>query len=62
MVVHCINEIYETNNFSNYDVISKSLLAIIYTFIMPCFFALSGFLYKNPKSSKEYLYSIKKNL
>ena len=62
LLAHCIDELYKTNIFSSYDILSKSMLAIIYTFIMPCFFALSGFLYKSPKSSKSFLYSVRKNL
>ncbi|KAE9557496.1 acyltransferase family protein [Companilactobacillus bobalius] len=60
LTAHCIDELYGTNIFPKYDVFSKLMLAIIYTFIMPCFFALSGFLYKSPKSNKGYLYSIRK--
>lgn len=60
LAVHCIDELYATNLFPNYAFLSKLLMAIIYTFIMPCFFALSGFLYKSPNSINTYFKSIRK--
>lgn len=48
LLVHVIEGVYKTDAFSNYDEFSEITMAIIFTFIMPVFFALSGYLYKSP--------------
>lgn len=60
LVAHTFSGIYATNLFKNYDYITNPALIITYIFIMPCFFALSGFLYKEPSSLSAYITNIKK--
>lgn len=55
LVGHCISNTYVSHNFTEYDIFSEVLMTLIFTFIMPCFFALSGFLYKSPKNGKEFI-------
>jgi len=57
---HCISNLYVSHQFSQFDLISKIMMTFIFTFIMPCFFALSGFLYKSPRSIGQYLMKLKK--
>jgi len=60
LVAHCIDELYGTKLFTDFNLFSQISLEVIYTFIMPCFFALSGFLYKTPKNLNDYAKSIYK--
>jgi len=60
LVVHVVEGMYKTGQFSKYNILSELLMCSIFTFIMPCFFALSGFLYKSPSSIRIYLNMIKK--
>lgn len=60
VVAHCLSDLLESHHFGNYDLLSQFLLGIILTFVMPCFFALSGFLYRAPKSGSEYLKGMEK--
>jgi fucose 4-O-acetylase-like acetyltransferase len=55
MLVHVIEGVYKTSGYENYDSISKILMAIIFTFIMPVFFALSGYLYHGSNNVRTYL-------
>lgn len=55
LVGHCISNMYVSHDFTEYDILSKALMTVIFTFIMPCFFALSGFLYNKSDNVKKYI-------
>lgn len=60
MLAHVIGGVFKTDGFGNYDSISKISMAIIFTFIMPVFFALSGFLYQSTDDFQVYIKNIVK--
>lgn len=60
MIAHVIGGVFKTDGFGNYDSISKISMAIIFTFIMPVFFALSGFLYQSTDDFQVYIKNIVK--
>lgn len=60
MLAHVLEGVYKTGNYTQYNNLSKVLMGIIFTFIMPVFFSLSGYLYRTPKTTREYLQSMKK--
>lgn len=43
---HVLKGIYETGNYSKYNFFLEIMLMVIFTFVMPVFFAISGFLFK----------------
>ncbi|MCW6127843.1 acyltransferase family protein [Lactiplantibacillus plantarum] len=51
---HVIDGVFNTPGYSNYNGITKTSIAIIFTFIMPVFFALSGYVY-HPKNGRQIL-------
>lgn len=53
VVAHSLSDLLESTHNNNF--IFQILLGVILTFVMPCFFALSGFLYRSPKSGSDYL-------
>lgn len=57
---HVFNGLLETKGFEKYNLVSEEFVAIIFTFVMPVFFALSGYLYRTPQKFGSYLKSIKK--
>lgn len=54
VLVHVLDGIFKTPGYSNYNGITKTSMAIIFTFIMPVFFALSGYLYHPKNGIKNY--------
>lgn len=60
MLVHIIEGIYNTEGYAQYKLISEVAMALIFTFIMPVFFALSGYLYKSPANFSSYIASLRK--
>lgn len=42
---HVLDGVHKTAGFGSYDSITKVLMAISFTFIMPVFFGLSGYVY-----------------
>lgn len=57
---HVFNGLLETKGFEKYNLVSEIFVAIIFTFVMPVFFALSGYLYRRPQNLGSYLKNIKK--
>lgn len=60
LLIHVIEGIYSSNIYHNYDTFYYYSSWIIFMFIMPVFFTLSGFLYKSPNNFEEYLSMIYK--
>lgn len=60
VLVHVLGGIFKTPGYGEYDDITKISMAIILTFIMPVFFALSGYLYHPKSGFKNYSMNILK--
>lgn len=57
---HSLSTIYSTNHIaSGYF---TSLMSILFTFMMPCFFAISGYLYRPIRNLHDYILMIYKKL
>lgn len=52
--VHVVEGIYKTNQFPQYHWFSEIALGLLFTIVMPVFFALSGYVYK-PMSTRKLL-------
>lgn len=60
VLVHVLDGMFKTPGYGEYDDITKISMAIIFTFIMPVFFALSGYLYHPKSGFKNYSMNILK--
>lgn len=60
LLAHVFSGIYSTKIYHSYDTFYYYSAWILFMFIMPVFFALSGFLYKSPNNLKTYLSMIYK--
>ena len=60
--VHVIEGLYKTGQFPAYQVFSEMTMGLLFTVVMPVFFALSGFVYSPPKNVKHYFASLLKKL
>ncbi|MFL1695930.1 acyltransferase family protein [Weissella kandleri] len=50
LLVHVLEGLYKTGAYPNQTQLLQSLMAGLFLFIMPLFFALSGYLYRAPKT------------
>lgn len=62
VVVHVIEGLYKTGQFPQQQIISTSIMGILFTIVMPIFFALSGFVYTPSKNARQYVVSLGKKL
>lgn len=61
VVAHTFSGIYTNNIYnSNVNFIIRCIGEILFLFIMPVFFSLSGYLYKSPQKFSDYIYMLKK--
>lgn len=61
IVAHTLGGIYTNYIYNGYiNSIIKIIGETLFLFIMPVFFSLSGYLFKNPKSFSDYLLMVKK--
>ncbi|CAM3153363.1 acyltransferase family protein [Leuconostoc rapi] len=51
VLVHVVEGIYKTNQFQQYNWFSEMILGLLFTIVMPVFFALSGYVYKPVSTS-----------
>lgn len=60
LLAHVFSGVYATGNYANYNLVTEWSIAVIYTFIMPVFFALSGYLYKPSNNFSLFFRNMKK--
>lgn len=58
VLVHVIEGIYKTNQFQQYNWFSEMIMGLLFTVVMPIFFALSGYVYKALPTSKLLIKSL----
>jgi len=54
VIVHVIEGMYKTGSFTQYNGFTHLAMGLLFTFVMPVFFALSGYLYKPVSSGNQY--------
>lgn len=54
LIGHVLGGLHEVKEFQQYDTLIKILQSLIFTFIMPVFFALSGYLYNTKRGFSEF--------
>lgn len=62
VIVHVVEGLYKTGQFSAQQNFATGSMGILFTVVMPVFFALSGYVYRPPRDSRAYLISIGKKL
>lgn len=62
VVAHTMDGVYNTHLFDQYKGISEAVMFLSFTFIMPVFFALSGYLLKNTRTMDVLLKNTKRKL
>lgn len=63
VVAHTFFRIYINNIYnSNVNSIIRGIGEILFLFIMPVFFSLSGYLYKSPQKFSDYIHMKKRKL
>ena len=62
VIVHVIEGIYKTGKFPQYDGFSQFIMGILFTIVMPVFFALSGYTYRPINTFKKYGQSLYKKI
>ncbi|MEX0380101.1 acyltransferase family protein [Leuconostoc sp. MS02] len=55
VIVHVVEGIYKTGIYHQFDVFSELTMDMLFTIVMPIFFALSGYVYKPLPSAQELL-------
>lgn len=59
VVAHSIQGIDKTGEYANFSSISRFVMFLAFTVVMPVFFALSGFVYRTINSKTDIIYSIR---
>ncbi|MGR8823293.1 acyltransferase family protein [Leuconostoc citreum] len=62
VLVHVLEGIYKTGQYRQFNFFAEATMGILFTFVMPVFFALSGFVYKPVSGFKSLLASLKKKI
>ena len=62
VLVHVLEGIYKTGQYRQFNFFAEATMGILFTFVMPVFFALSGFVYKPVSGCKELLAGLKKKI
>ena len=62
VVVHVVEGIYKTEMYPQYDVFSEMTMGLLFTIVMPIFFALSGYVYQPVQNSQDFLKKIMNKL
>ncbi|MDK7183977.1 acyltransferase family protein [Lacticaseibacillus rhamnosus] len=59
VVAHSIQGIDKTGEYANFSSISRFVMFLAFTVVMPVFFALSGFVYRTINAKTDIIYSIR---
>lgn len=59
VIVHVVEGIYKTGMYHQVDIFSEITMGLLFTIVMPIFFALSGYVYKPVQSGQEFFVKIK---
>jgi len=54
VIVHVVEGIYKTEMYHQYDTFSEITMGLLFTIVMPIFFALSGYVYKPVQNGQEF--------
>ena len=55
VIVHVVEGIYKTEMYHQYDTFSEITMGLLFTIVMPIFFALSGYVYNPVQNGQEFL-------
>lgn len=62
VIVHVVEGVYKTGQFPAQQNISTNIMGVLFTVVMPVFFALSGYVYTPPQNGRQYIIGIGKKL
>jgi len=54
VIVHVVEGIYKTEMYHQYDTFSEITMGLLFTIVMPIFFALSGYVYNPVQNGQEF--------
>jgi len=54
VIVHVVEGIYKTGMYHQVDIFSEITMGLLFTIVMPIFFALSGYVYKPIQSGQQF--------
>ncbi|MBZ6007673.1 acyltransferase [Leuconostoc gelidum subsp. aenigmaticum] len=54
VIVHVVEGIYKTQMYHQYNTFSEITMGLLFTIVMPIFFALSGYVYKPVQNGQEF--------